>query len=96
METLLSVAQNLADNPYKILSYFAIFSAVSTIIMIVKLFVVGWAVMDCWKNEKDEGRRNIWIAIIIAGNFIAALTYFTLERIMKKGGKDASTFKPAA
>lgn len=96
MEALVHVARNLVDNPYKILSYFAIFGAVSTIFVILKLFVIGWAIMDCWKNEKDEGRRNVWIAVIISGNFAAALTYFILERMIKKGGENESSFKSAA
>lgn len=96
MDSFISLAQSLAQDPSKILTYFAVFGIVSTIISVLKLSFTAWAVYDCWKFEKDETKRNLWLAVLIVGGFMAAAAYLTLEKIMKSGGKNGNTVEKSA
>ncbi|GAB4028466.1 MAG: hypothetical protein Fur0012_00880 [Elusimicrobiota bacterium] len=97
MDNLLSLAQSISENPERIINYIAMFTFLSTIFMVVKILLMTWAVYDCWKNEKDLGRRNLWVAVILVGRLTGSLVYLVLEKIMsKKGEKNGTTFTNAA
>lgn len=97
MENLISISQSILNNPDKIINYIAMFTFLSTAFFLLKAIVITWAIYDCWKNEKDIGRRNIWIAIILIGKLTGSLLYLFFEKIIKKeGGENGSAFqKPA-
>lgn len=97
MDNLLSIAQSISENPERIINYIAMFTFLSTLFMAAKVLLMTWAVYDCWKNEKDTGRRNLWVAVILAGRLTGALVYLVLEKIMnKEGGSNGTTFTNAA
>ncbi len=97
MENLISLSQSILDNPEKIINYIAMFTFLSTFFLLFKIVIITWAVYDCWKNEKDINRRNVWIAIILIGKLTGSLVYLFFEKIMKKeGGENGSAFKKPA
>lgn len=53
---------------------------------IVGIFVLWiWTLIDCIKNESDEGNeRIIWVVVIAAANWIGALIYLIVRRPKRK------------
>lgn len=65
-------------------SVFMMFGLFSFVFFIFAFAVWSYAFYYCIKNEKDISKRNIWLGIIIAGKFLGAATYLTLEKFFKK------------
>ena len=54
--------------------------------IVVGMFVLWiWTLIDCIKNEPDEGNeRIIWVVVIAAANWIGALIYLIARRPKRK------------
>jgi hypothetical protein len=54
--------------------------------IVVGMFVLWiWTLIDCIKNEPDEGNeRVIWVVVIAAANWIGALIYLIARRPKRK------------
>ena len=54
--------------------------------IVVGIFVLWiWTLLDCIKNEPDEGNeRVIWVVVIAAANWIGALIYLIVRRPKRK------------
>ena len=54
--------------------------------IVVGMFVLWiWTLLDCIKNEPNEGNeRVIWVVVIAAANWIGALIYLIARRPKRK------------
>lgn len=54
--------------------------------IVVGMFVLWiWTLLDCIKNEPDEGNeRVIWVVVIAAANWIGAIIYLIARRPKRK------------
>jgi hypothetical protein len=50
--------------------------------IVIGMFVLWiWTLIDCIKNEPDEGNeRVIWVVVIAAANWIGAIIYLIVRR----------------
>jgi len=54
--------------------------------IVVGMFVLWiWTLLDCIKNEPNEGNeRVIWVVVIAAANWIGAIIYLIARRPKRK------------
>ena len=46
-----------------------------------------YTIWDCASNEKDVKIRNLWIAVLVVGKFLAAFMYFLMVMVPRLRGR---------
>lgn len=56
------------------------------LVIVIGIFVLWiWTLIDCIKNEPDEGNEKVvWVVVIAAANWIGAIIYLIMRRPKRK------------
>jgi hypothetical protein len=55
------------------------------VMILVSLFLLGWALYDCWRNEPEEGGSQLtWLCLILFTGGWGTFAYLFLRRPQRK------------
>jgi hypothetical protein len=55
------------------------------VMILLSLFLLGWALYDCWKNEPEEGGSQLtWLCLILFTGGWGTFAYLFLRRPRRK------------